>query len=170
MEDDVGSLIRRARLKAGLTQVRAAGQAGTTQAMIARYERGSVSPTVNTLKRVLAALGQEVELVIRESTHTPLSGPIGRRVHEHRREIRRLVSGIGARNPRVFGSVARSQEHPQSDLDILVDFPVRTRGLLPLAHLGDEISRLIGVNVDVAASEAMTPSVASTALHDAVFL
>ena len=70
----------------------------------------------------------------------------------------------------MFGSVARSQEHPQSDLDILVDFPVRTRGLLPLAHLGDEISRLIGVNVDVAASEAMTPSVASTALHDAVFL
>jgi len=90
MDDDVGSLIRRARLEAGLTQVQAAGQAGTTQAMIARYERGSVSPTVYTLKRILAALGQEVELVIRESTHTPLSGPIGRRVHERRREIRRL--------------------------------------------------------------------------------
>ena len=48
MEDDVGSLIRRARLKAGLTQVRAAGQAGTTQAMIARYERSIRSPILVT--------------------------------------------------------------------------------------------------------------------------
>ncbi|NQW71261.1 MAG: nucleotidyltransferase domain-containing protein [Actinobacteria bacterium] len=93
---------------------------------------------------------------------------MGRRVHEHRREIRRLVSASGAKNPRVFGSVARGQEHPQSDLDILVDFPVRTYGLLPLAHLADEISRMVGVKVDVAASEASSPPVAATALHDAV--
>ncbi|NQW71262.1 MAG: helix-turn-helix transcriptional regulator [Actinobacteria bacterium] len=58
MEEDVGSLIRRARRRAGLTQVQAAGEAGTTQAMIARYEQGSVSPTVSTLRRILGALGQ----------------------------------------------------------------------------------------------------------------
>ena len=168
MEEDVGSLIRRARRRAGLTQVQAAGEAGTTQAMIARYEQGSVSPTVSTLRRILGALGHEVEIVIRESTCRPLSGPIGRLVHEHRREIRRLVSASGAKNPRVFGSVARGQEHPQSDLDMLVDFPVRTHEMLPLAHLADEISRMVGVNVDVAASEALSPPVAATALHDAV--
>ncbi len=44
------------------------------------------------------------------------------------------------------------------------------RGLLPLAHLADEISRMVGVKVDVAASEALSPSVAATALHELVSL
>ena len=170
MPQNTGLLMRQARRSAGLTQVQAAELAGTTQAMIARYEHGSVSPTVTTLLRIMNALGQEVEIVIRESTFRPLSGPIGRRLSEHRREIRRLVSASGASNPRVFGSVARGQEHPQSDLDMLVDFPVRTRGLLPLAHLADEIARIVGVHVDIAASESLSPAVAVAALHDAVSL
>lgn len=44
--------------------------------MIARYEQGSVSPTVSTLERILGALGQEVEIVIRESTCRPFQGPL----------------------------------------------------------------------------------------------
>jgi hypothetical protein len=44
------------------------------------------------------------------------------------------------------------------------------RGPLPLAHLADEISRMVGVKVDVAASEALSPSVAATALHELVSL
>lgn len=38
-------------------------------------------------------------------------------------EIRRLCANHGARRIRVFGSVARREERPDSDVDFLVDFP-----------------------------------------------
>jgi transcriptional regulator with XRE-family HTH domain len=45
-----------------MTQVELAQRAGTTQAAIARVERGRVSPTVRTLQRLLAATGHELAL------------------------------------------------------------------------------------------------------------
>ena len=41
----------KARLEAGLTQAEVAERAGTTQSAIARLEGGSVSPTVETLRK-----------------------------------------------------------------------------------------------------------------------
>ena len=38
-------------------------------------------------------------------------------------DILSLASRYGARRIRVFGSVARGEEHPNSDIDFLVDFP-----------------------------------------------
>ncbi|MCY7406279.1 MAG: nucleotidyltransferase domain-containing protein [Alkalinema sp. CAN_BIN05] len=38
-------------------------------------------------------------------------------------DILTLASRYGARRIRVFGSVARGEEHPNSDIDFLVDFP-----------------------------------------------
>jgi hypothetical protein len=70
----------------------------------------------------------------------------------------------------VFGSVARGDESEGSDLDLLVDFPVRQRGLLPLADLADRISELLELPVDVAAEDALAPDVAARALADAVSL
>jgi len=53
-----------------------------------------------------------------------------------------------ARNPRVFGSVARSTATNQSDLDLLVDFDP---GATAFDHIGlmQELERLFGRNVDV---------------------
>jgi len=70
----------------------------------------------------------------------------------------------------VFGSVARGDESEGSDLDLLVDFPVRARGLLPLADLADRIYELLELPVDVAAADALAPEVAARALADAVSL
>ncbi len=43
-------------------------------------------------------------------------------------EIRAAAEAVGARNVRVFGSVARGEETPESDVDLLVDFPPRNAG------------------------------------------
>lgn len=62
----------------------------------------------------------------------------------------RIAHRHGASNVRVFGSVARGEDGPDSDVDLLVDLDVRTRGLLPLGAMADELSVLLGERVDVA--------------------
>jgi transcriptional regulator with XRE-family HTH domain len=57
-----GYLIRSRREAHGLTQHALALRAGTTQAAVSRLERGELSPTVATLERLLAAVGEDLEL------------------------------------------------------------------------------------------------------------
>ena len=59
---DVGELLREARLRAGLSQRLVAKHSGASQAQVARYESGSVSPTVTTLDRLLAACGLQLRV------------------------------------------------------------------------------------------------------------
>jgi ribosome-binding protein aMBF1 (putative translation factor) len=56
----VGSAVRAARRRAGMSQVELARRAGTSQPSIARLERGLVSPTVISLDRIARALGAEL--------------------------------------------------------------------------------------------------------------
>ncbi len=56
----VGSAVRAARRRAGMSQVELAKRAGTSQPSIARLERGLVSPTVISLDRIARALGTEL--------------------------------------------------------------------------------------------------------------
>lgn len=57
-----GTLIRQARLRAGLSQVELAEQSGKDRAQIARWERDSVTPSLETLREVLQACGFDLEL------------------------------------------------------------------------------------------------------------
>jgi len=59
---DAGQLLREARGRHGLTQKQLAIRARTSQAAISRIERGLVSPTVETLARLLDVLGEELQL------------------------------------------------------------------------------------------------------------
>jgi uncharacterized protein len=135
--------------------------------MVARYESGASSPTVVTLRRLLGACDQRLELST-VPMGLALSGPVGQRVAAHRKEIRRLVRHSGARNVRIFGSAARGDDRADSDLDLLVDFPVRIRGLVPLADLADQVAMLLDVPVDVSADEVLAPAVAARAHAEAV--
>ena len=56
----VGSAVRAARRRAGVSQVELAERAGTSQPSIARLEKGMVSPTVITLDRIARALGTDL--------------------------------------------------------------------------------------------------------------
>ena len=70
---------------------------------------------------------------------------------EKRTEIVQLGEKYGARNIRVFGSVARGDNREESDVDFLVDMD-KGRTLFDLAGFVADVQDLLGVQVD-----AVTP-------------
>ena len=61
-----GTLLREARLRAGLTQEELARRAGTTQSAISRWESGSTRPPLEMLRRLVRACGLDLRVGIRE--------------------------------------------------------------------------------------------------------
>jgi transcriptional regulator with XRE-family HTH domain len=57
-----GTLVRRLRLSAGLSQRRLAQAAATSQPAIARYERGVATPSWETLQRLAGVCGRQLTL------------------------------------------------------------------------------------------------------------
>ena len=89
------------------------------------------------------------------------------RLAELREPIAQAAGRRGARDVRVFGSVARGEERPDSDVDLLVSLePGRT--LLDLARLELELEDLLGHPVDVVTADGLREPVRSAALRDAV--
>ncbi len=54
----------------------------------------------------------------------------------------------GVSNPRLFGSVARGDDHEGSDVDILVEFAPST-SLFTILRIQDELETILGVEVDL---------------------
>ena len=65
-----------------------------------------------------------------------------------RDEILRLAEKHGAQNVRVFGSVARGEAGPDSDIDFLVEMEPG-RSLLDLGGLWADLTELLGRKVDI---------------------
>lgn len=154
-------------MEADLTQAALARRAGTSQAAVARYENGVSSPAVTTLERLLAACGRTLELGTRHTSIRDLSGVRARRLRAAKQELLKCAAEYGARNVRVFGSVARGDDGPDSDVDLLVDLDAG-RGLLDLAELCDTLSDLLGERVDVATLGLLRPEAAESATAEAV--
>ena len=64
----LGRALREARRSKGLTQVQVAELAGVGQPTVSNVERGMISVSLDTLIRILAALGLELALQERAST------------------------------------------------------------------------------------------------------
>jgi uncharacterized protein len=84
-----------------------------------------------------------------------------------RRAIVRLANRYGAKNLRVFGSVARKEASEKSDLDLLVEWK-RPHSLLDRAALAGAIGKLIGRNVDVVPEESLYWWIEPTVIAEAV--
>ncbi|WP_211252540.1 nucleotidyltransferase family protein [Prauserella rugosa] len=86
-------------------------------------------------------------------------------------EVSAVVQRYGASNPRVFGSVARGDAGPDSDIDIIVDLdPDAGNPLLRIAGMSDELGELLGLRVDVVCDELLREQVSMTARAEAVAL
>jgi predicted nucleotidyltransferase len=86
-----------------------------------------------------------------------------------RDEILQVCAKYGARNVRVFGSVARGEADEQSDIDLLVEFEPN-RSLLDHAGLWVELQELLGVKVDVVSERGLKPRIRQRVLQEAIQL
>ena len=82
--------------------------------------------------------------------------PLRRLVQDRRRDIEAAARRHKARSITLFGSVARGEETPTSDLDFLVEFEP-TSDLFDLLHLRDELFELLGHPVDVVSTGGLKP-------------
>ena len=73
----------------------------------------------------------------------------------------------GAKEVRIFGSVARGDDNASSDIDVLVDFDT-SQGVVPIMRLKKALSKLLQENVDVAPVSLLKKSVLESALKEAV--
>ena len=73
---------------------------------------------------------------------------------QRRQEILQLAARHGANNVRVFGSMARGEATPDSDVDLLVDL-APDRSLLDHVALQADLEALLGRKVDVVAENAL---------------
>jgi predicted nucleotidyltransferase/DNA-binding XRE family transcriptional regulator len=161
-------LLREARRRVGLSQVELGLRAGVTQSVVSAYESGARQPSVPMLARLVAATGLELDMRLSEiRVAEAANGPLGRRVRQHRVEMQEVLARYGLSNARVFGSAARGDEGPESDVDLLVDVPEGV-GLVTLARCEAELERLLGARVDLVPAGDLKAGVATDVLAEAV--
>jgi len=90
-------------------------------------------------------------------------------LQQKRRQILEIAEGHGARNVRLFGSVARGEATETSDLDLLIEMEPG-RGLLDIVAVKQDLEELLGCKVDVVTEAAISPYLRDKVLHEAIRL
>ena len=90
-------------------------------------------------------------------------------LREKRQEILRIAAKHGAYDVRVFGSVARNEDQPDSDIDLLVKPGERVSSWFP-AGLIRELEQALGRQVDVVTDNGLNPYLRDTVMKEAVAL
>jgi hypothetical protein len=86
-----------------------------------------------------------------------------------REEILQIAARHGAHNVRVFGSVARGDAGPESDIDLLVELE-KGRSLLDHAALLLDLEKLLDCKVDVVSERSLRPRVKERVYREAILL
>lgn len=171
-DNGAGNLLRRARISTRLSQTEVARRAHVAQSVISAYESGRREPSISTLERLVRATGHKLVLDLERLSDYPLGlpqTPLGRRLRRRRRAILDCAARHGASNVRVFGSTARGEGRPDSDVDLVVDLDKRT-GLFALEALRRELSEILGVPVDIAPSDSLRPRVREEVEREAILI
>lgn len=87
-------------------------------------------------------------------------------IQNRRKEILETARRNGAVNVRVFGSVARGEDLPHSDIDFLVNLEPG-RSLMDLARLLRELNILLDRPVDVVTEAGLRPRIKTQVLKEA---
>lgn len=95
--------------------------------------------------------------------------PVDRMLKERREEILRIAASHGAQDVRVFGSRARGESTPASDLDILVTLDDHA-SLLDIVAIKQDLEDLLGCKVDLLTEDAISPYIREQVLQQAVRL
>lgn len=92
---------------------------------------------------------------------------------QKRKVIKDTCAKHGATRVRIFGSCARDDYNDKSDIDVLVKMPERIKAFEwaeRLGNLEDELTKLLGVNVDVIDESSLKGKTRERILKEAVSL
>lgn len=94
---------------------------------------------------------------------------ISNTIKSKREAILEIAKKYGATKLRVFGSVARGEESPESDIDIIVEME-KGSSLLDIIAIKQDIEELLGRKVDIVTEASISPYIRDTVLREAVNL
>jgi hypothetical protein len=88
-------------------------------------------------------------------------------IKDKREDILRIAALHGARNVRIFGSMARGEARPDSDVDFLVDMEPG-RSLFDLGGLLMDLQDLLEREVDVVTEKGLRARIRDRVLREAI--
>jgi uncharacterized protein len=91
-------------------------------------------------------------------------------LHAQKDAINAACRQYGARRIRVFGSVARGEERPDSDIDFLVDFPRGYDLFAQRLPLAERLAEITGRQLDVIPEHELNRHIRTRVLQEAVDL
>ena len=147
----------------GLNRRELAVRAGVRPETVSRIaSRGTCD--FATLERLAAAVGLRLGLL----DEVPYAAGRARgEVLRKQALLRTLAKAHGARSVELFGSAARDEDGPGSDLDFLVELEPG-RSLLDLIGLAEDLQDALGRKVEAVTAAGMKPRVLEQARRDAV--
>ena len=95
--------------------------------------------------------------------------PLRELVEAHRDEIKAIVARHRGQSVAIFGSVARGDERPGSDIDFLVELAPGTQPF-EILSIGAELEEALGVKVDVGTRDSLRERLRDEVLAEAVTL
>lgn len=136
----------KARRARGESKAEVARGAGLSEPAVRRLFSGAnPNPTVKTLDAIAEHLGLALSF---EPSERAREAPTLEALRGMADDIAKIVGAHGGRNVRIFGSVARGEARPGSDVDLLVDVE-RGTSLFELSAMETELEALVGCSVDV---------------------
>jgi predicted nucleotidyltransferase len=91
-------------------------------------------------------------------------------LHEKKDAINAACRQYGARRIRVFGSVARGEERPDSDIDFLVDFPRGYDLFAQRLPLQERLAEITGHHLDIVPEHELNRHFRAAVLEEAIDL
>ena len=104
----------------------------------------------------------EVSRLIKQSAESARA----RSLRANRSRVLAAARAHGFSNIRLFGSVARGEDGPDSDIDLLVEIPEST-SLFSLGRFEIELAEILGYPVEVTPARSLKPHVSRRALAEA---
>lgn len=152
---------RAARARLRLTQAELARRAGVSRATLVNFEKGRGAPLRASLQALQSVLTDRPR-------HKSRLAHVLRTLQKARPEL----EARGVRHLAVFGSVARMEDRPDSDLDVVVDIdPARRIDIVDLAGIGGMVERLVGMKTDIVRRRPdMKPELMSDLAEDEIYV
>ena len=163
MSISAAATILDARRRSGLTQAELGTRARVAQSVVSAYESGRREPGVETIRKLVNAAGFELTLALTPRRRSRLQ----RLVDARRSALSKALTDLGASNIRLFGSVARGEDGPSSDVDLLVDVDAST-GLFALGRMRSAAEAVLGTSVDIVPANSLKPDAVARIQAEAI--